>query len=122
MVRSATDHLITESAETVEAIEQRVPRLENAVAALQDTQLMEDRVVERVVQRVDQAPPARHESHSLIVDAGRMLLPKTVEAVSPDGAPPQNGSSGVEAAAGAVRSTWLLMEVFRDFRAMLRML
>ena len=35
------------------SLERRVRRLEDAVAAIQDTQIMEDRVVERVVQRVD---------------------------------------------------------------------
>jgi len=39
------------AAESAEALESRVRRLEHAVAALQDTQLMEDRVVERVARR-----------------------------------------------------------------------
>src|SRR5437763_3321619 len=122
MVRPVTDHLSPDSTEAVGAIEQRVRRLEDAVAALQDTQLMEDRVVERVVQRVDRAPLTLHESHGFLVDASRMLLPKTVEAVPTDGSPAAGNSTGATALTEAARSTWLLIEVFRDFRAMLRML
>jgi hypothetical protein len=121
MVRSATDHFTPASTETVEAVEQRVRRLEDAVAALQDTQLMEDRVVERIVQRVDHVTLPRHESRGLIVEAGRMLPAKTIEASPADGLASADSPSGVEAVAVAARSTWLLMEVFRDFRAIVRM-
>src|SRR5947209_18597436 len=60
-----------------EALEERVRRLEDAVAAIQDTQLMEDRVVERVVHRVEHfsAP----SGPGFFAGAARMLLPRTVE-------------------------------------------
>jgi hypothetical protein len=123
MVRPVTDEYAPDGAETVEALEQRVRRLENAVAALQDTQLMEDRVVERVVHRLDHAQLPLHESSGLIVDAARMLLPKTVEAVPEAGTAPQEDNGAPAAAAtAAARPTWLLLEVFREFRAILRML
>ena len=58
MARPASTHdfnLVTapHHDETVEALEHRIRRLEDAIAALQDTQLIEDRVVERVRQRVE---------------------------------------------------------------------
>ena len=108
--------------DSVEALEQRVRRLEHAVAALQDTQLMEDRVVERVVHRVEPvyASPPLASAAGLIVDAGRMLLPKTVEAL-PDGeAPPADGEAPTSPPPAA-KAPWLLLEVFGEFRAILRM-
>ena len=121
MVRPAvTDELAADAAESVEGLEQRVRRLEDAFAALQDTHLMEDRVVERVVQRLDNGPGrAIPEGRGWIVDAPRMLLPKAVEPLPEDGAA---AGDGTPAAAAAVRSGWLLLEVVREFRAILRML
>src|SRR5947207_13553131 len=89
--------------ETVEALEHRVRRLEDAIAALQDTQLMEDRVVERVRQRVELHHVEHPRPAGLIVSAARRLMPKPVEEVPPDhvhaeaGAPPIDG----QAASGA---------------------
>jgi hypothetical protein len=116
MARPAAAGFTADPTESVEELEHRVRRLEDAVAALQDTQIMEDRVVERVAQRLDRSPLSLHDAPGLIVDAPRMLLPKTVDPL-PDDEPTANG-----AAATAVRSTWLLLEVFREFRAILRML
>src|SRR5581483_10101748 len=100
--------------EAVEALDQRVRRLEDAVAALQDTHLMEDRVVERVVQRLDHAPYALHEpAGGLLVSAARMLLPKTIDAVpSADQLPPAadapaDGTAATPAAPTA-RQAWLI--------------
>jgi hypothetical protein len=121
------DYAPDASDETVEALEQRVRRLEDAVAALQDTHLMEDRVVERVVQRMDHLPyPPLPEPPGLLVSAARMLLPKTVEAV-PGDEPPANPPGADPAgppgpAPAAARPAWLLTEVVREFRAMFRML
>jgi hypothetical protein len=50
-----------------------------------------------------------------------MLPAKTIEASPADGLASADSPSGVEAVAVAARSTWLLMEVFRDFRAIVRM-
>src|SRR5437762_9248785 len=89
MARSARDDSHDANGVPGEALEQRLRRLEDAVAAIQDTQLMEDRVVERVIQRVDHAPfPPLHEGAGVVVTAARMLLPKTVDAVPENGAPP----------------------------------
>jgi hypothetical protein len=98
----------------VEALEQRVGRLEDAVAAIQDTHLMEDRVVERVVQRIEQVPlPPPSTGSGVFATAARMLLPKTVDAVPDDPAAP---------AADGTKSPWLIVEVLNELRWMLRML
>src|SRR5947207_10215823 len=70
--------------ETVEALEHRVRRLEDAIAALQDTQLMEDRVVERVRQRVELHHVEQPRPAGLFVSAARMLMPKQVEEAPPE--------------------------------------
>src|SRR5262245_51600085 len=79
--------------ETVEALEQRVRRLEDAMAALQDTQLMEDRVVERVRQRVELHHVEQPRPAGLFVSAARMLMPKQVEEVPPDPAHSEGGAA-----------------------------
>ncbi len=43
----------------LESLEQRVHRLEDAVAAMQDTRLLEERVAERVKERVNGNLPER---------------------------------------------------------------
>jgi hypothetical protein len=100
-----------------EALERRVRRLEDAVAAIQDTQLMEDRVVERVVHRVEQSPYV--PSPGLIVSAARMLMPKTVDAI-PEGSPPAPGNA--TPAASESRSPWMVLGFLQELRWIVRML
>jgi hypothetical protein len=50
--------------ESGESMESRIRRLETALAAMQDTRLMEDRVVDKVVSRIDQAPAQSAPSQS----------------------------------------------------------
>jgi len=116
--------------ETVEALEQRVRRLEDAIAALQDTQLMEDRVVERVRQRVELHHVEHPRPAGLIVSAARMLMPKPVEEVPLDhvhaevGATPIDGQAANGATtppAEAAQPGWLVVELYREIRGMVRM-
>lgn len=115
--------------ETVEALEQRVRRLEDAMAALQDTQLMEDRVVERVRQRVELHHVEQPRQAGLFVSAARMLMPKQVEEVPPDPAHPDGGAAADgQTANGAAapppearQPGWLLVELYREIRGMFRM-
>lgn len=59
-------------------VEQRLRRLEASVAALQDTQLMEERVAERVVVRLKRpSHNSLRESAGVVLDAGRVLVPVT---------------------------------------------
>jgi hypothetical protein len=119
MARSAHNESHDPANGVVDALDRRVRRLEDAVAAIQDTHLMEDRVVERVVDRMEHAPyPRLHEPPGLVASATRMLMPKTVDAV-PDG-PPADGLAPPPAE--AVHSTWLVLEVLLELRWILRML
>src|SRR5262245_39459399 len=133
MARSAaSDHFHVDVAahsrdETVEVLEQRVRRLEDAIAALQDTQLMEDRVVERVRQRVELQHVEHARPPGLIVSAARMLLPKQVEEVPADRAHADAGADGAATNGAAspppeaAQPGWLLVELYREIRGMTRM-
>src|ERR1700675_424060 len=57
-----------------ESLEQRVHRLEQTVAALQEAAPIEDRIVEKVTERLNGLSPPR-ESSNLVVEASRRLLP-----------------------------------------------
>jgi hypothetical protein len=114
--------------ETVEALEQRVRRLEDAIAALQDTQLMEDRVVERVRQHVELHHVEQPRPAGFIVSAARMLMPKTVEEVPPDPAHVDPAAAEGQTANGATappteaaQPGWLVVELYREIRGMIRM-
>ena len=102
-----------------EPLEQRVCRLEDAVAALQDTQLFEEHVVQRVTERMSRNPPAAgRDATGILIDAGRRLLPTAVgilhaqsepaaEAPRPGSPPPRPG--------------WWLLEAYSEARAMIDM-
>jgi hypothetical protein len=92
-------------------VEQRLRRLEASVAAMQDTQLMEERVAERVVVRLKRSPlKALRESAGLVVEAGRSLAP--VEPVVERPAAPT----------GTENALWLLPDLWSELRTFGRML
>lgn len=105
-----------------EPLEQRVQRLEDAVAALQDTRPLEERVVERVSQRLGITPPKPEPEPEprteYMVTAARRTSPpppdglstQDVAAVSPRPAPPV-----------LLRHPWLLFDLLGELRAMVRM-
>jgi hypothetical protein len=86
----------------VDALEQRVHRLEDAVAAFEDTHQLEERVVARVTDRLQRNPPLPGETRDSLLVEGRRLLPALVS-------PPVTGQS------------WILVEAYRDVRAIFRM-
>jgi hypothetical protein len=102
-----------------ESLELRVRRLEDAVAALQDTSLMEERITRRLLDRVPlptlAAPPQ-------IIEAPRPLPRPVVEFLAdydvpthpaaPPPAPPMPGFGP---------PTWLPIEMWREFKAMMQM-
>lgn len=106
----------------VPALEERVRRLEDVIATLQDTRALEDRVVERVAARVGPANGnGVRESAGLIIEAGRHLLPAAVGALA-------QGADAAEAHAQAQpqpatpgRRPWLLFEIYAELRATVRM-
>lgn len=87
-------------------VEQRLRRLESAVAALQDTQLMEERVADRVVQKSKRSPlSALRDTATVVVDAGKALVPKASSTTPP-----------------AENAGWLLVDLWSEVRTFGRML
>jgi hypothetical protein len=105
----------------LETLEQRVCRLEDAVAALQDTGRLEERVAERVARRLSRpAPPAAQlapDSAGVLVNAGRQLLPAALSVMRTRA---EAADSPLQASAAGTRS-WILFEAYAEARAMVRM-
>jgi hypothetical protein len=102
------------------SLEQRVGRLEDAVAALQDTRMLEERVVARVGERISRnaLPPAR-ESAGILIQAGRRLLPAAIETIRTQAptaeAPPR--PAGVP----TPRRSWPIFDLLGELRTIARM-
>jgi hypothetical protein len=94
-------------------LEPRVRRLEEAVAVLQDCKPLEDRIVERVSEQLNRnrSHPVR-DTTSLIIEAGRQLLPTPLE-------PPNQ--TAPPALPGPRRRSWFLLDLLAEARAILRM-
>lgn len=112
----ATQH-VESLDESVEALEQRVHRLEEAVAAMSDTQMMEDRVVERVARRVE-TPPA-NSNGGLIAGASRFFKKnsKPSETANEEDVPQPD----VVVKTPPAKSSWLILEFIDEIRAAMRM-
>jgi len=116
--------------ETHDDMEDRLHRLEQAIAALQDTKLMEERLLERVMNRVDQAPatpqappvatlapPENHGANDAIVGAGMALLPGALRAVSSSlnsATDPRRYDSQRPSLFSA--QSWLLLDLVQELR------
>jgi hypothetical protein len=95
------------------ALEQRVRRLEDAVAALQDTCPLEERIAERVSRRLKRRSPDGLQDSGGVLNAGRQLLPAAVELV-------RTKAAGAEGSGGWARS-WLLFDVYAELQTIVRM-
>ena len=91
---------------TVRTLEDRVRVLEGAVAGLQDTKHIEDRITDRVVTRLPVAPPAPAVDPTRPPSLGDIALPLPSAAT----------------VTAAVRSSWAVVEVAREARTMFWML
>jgi hypothetical protein len=96
-----------------ETLEQRVHRLEDAVAALQDTQVIEERIIDRVVVRLNQEPMA-NTTH--IKGAERRTPRPAANPPAADRAPPAQPVPTL-----TMQSSWLVLEILSELRAMVRM-
>jgi hypothetical protein len=102
-----------------ESMEQRIRRLEKAISAMQDTRLMEERVVEKVVNRIDQAPqqaPAHPgEAADGTTNGGPELLSGSVRAV---GSQLVAMTSPAAESNGSVFSakSWILTDIAQEIR------
>jgi hypothetical protein len=108
-------------AEELASIEQRVRRLEDAVATLQDTRPIEERVVERLRLTAPVASPVAAPaagSANVLIDVGRRMLPAAMDVI-------QNEAAAADAQARdgthATRPGWLLVDMYAEARAMLFM-
>jgi hypothetical protein len=98
------------------ALEERVQRLEEQVAVLQDTHKVEDRITERLARRMErkQSNPAIQAPVAAFAQPSR---PPPVAAIAPPSELPPvivlEGKSG--------RQPWLFLDIYTEFRAMLGM-
>jgi hypothetical protein len=101
------------------ALEQRIKRLEEAVAQLQDTSTIEARVAERITTQItsqlnQNRGPSIRETTGLIVDAGRRLLPAALGAV-------QDQAAGTDTSSTANKQPfwrrWFLLDLLVELRA-----
>jgi hypothetical protein len=97
-----------------ENLEQRVHRLEDAVAALQDTHTMEERITERILGRV--AGPAGNETTG-IFDADQ----HPHQPASPDTHTPEPSPVTPPAATGPNQQPWVILGTLREIRTTFRM-
>lgn len=103
-----------------EALELRVRRLEDAVALLQDTRPLEERVTERVSSRLRGTATSKPESAKVIVDAGRTLLPAALNLMK-SGAEEAERQARSAAPETSRRRPWLLFDLYAEARASIRM-
>jgi hypothetical protein len=104
--------LPAETARAVDQLEQRVTRLEDALSTLQDTSYLEDRLVERVIHRLDNGTRERSETNQLTADRARNLLPAAMSFI-------QDSSTSAASHAG---QPWLLNDLYAEGRLIIRML
>lgn len=104
------------------ALEERVRRLEDGVAQLQNTQPIEERVASRVLEQVKSEKPASssavRESAALVIGAGRHLLPAAVGILQ---AQADVAEGQAQAATPPAKPSWLIVDLFADFRTLFRM-
>jgi hypothetical protein len=102
-----------------EPLEQRVSRLEDAVSMLQDTRKLEERITERVSNRLKRAQAqALQETAGTVVTVGRRLLPAALTAIRGQA---DQADQQAPSAAPRFRGSWLLVDVYAEGRAMVRM-
>jgi hypothetical protein len=103
----------------LELVEQRLHRLEDAVAALQETRQLEERLVERVVDRLVRNPPAAlRDPANVVIEAPRSSwLPALGLLRSTPGTAPE----ALPAAVPTAKPSWLLTDTFGEGRAIVRM-
>jgi hypothetical protein len=98
----------------LEALEERVRQLEDAVAAMHDTRLLEERVAERVAERIHgNLTHAPSSAAGILIDAGHHLFPATADSMNNEFAYP-GASTNVDP---GPRPPWLLLEIYEEFRA-----
>jgi hypothetical protein len=111
----------------LEILSQRLQRLEDAIASLQDTRALEDRVFERVRQRTPKAPEPAPETEERVFDRKKTLIPLIGHILAPP--PPVKESTAAESSAATshlppvvvVREGLFLLDLWHEFRAIFAM-
>jgi|GEM_PF-2665095 hypothetical protein len=113
----------SEETDRDERLEDRLHRLEKAIAALSDTKLMEERLVEKVITRVPPptaalAPPQTTTSATgAIFEAGKALLPGAIKAVTSELKAATNPQTASAPRGGFLApQTWMLTDLVYDIR------
>jgi len=102
----------------LESLDLRVRRLEEAVVGLQDTRQIEERVAERVTDKLNRNPAhGIQDSASFLVNAGRHILPLTKGMAGDSGEATLNPNNAPRPA----RPPWWLFEAYNDLRSVVRM-
>jgi hypothetical protein len=105
-----------EAVKVLTELDHRVTRLEDALAAMHDTGPLEDRVTERVTRRLDHNAAAVPAERDLLIDAGRHLLPQTVNHVED-----QSSTSGQLRYGFRHSQIWLLYDIYDEARSIVQM-
>ncbi len=100
------------------ALEQRVRRLEDAVAGLQDTHPLEERILERVSRRLNHGSARALEDSSGVLNAGRQLLPAALDLIRTKAVDAER--RGVVPPRPGIRP-WLFFDAYAELRTMVRM-
>lgn len=110
-------------ADSVSALKQRICRLEDAVAALQDTRPLEDRLVQRVVERVASPTVVSPEATATTRRRGRSfgIVRREEDAALPAAVPVQASSPTSALRPPPGRSAWLILDLWGELRAIGRM-
>jgi len=98
------------------ALEQRVRRLEDAVATLQDTCPLEERIVERVSRRLNRGPTHALQESGGVLNAGRQLLPAALHLIRT-----KADDAERRAPSGQPGRAWLFFDAYAELRTMVRM-
>lgn len=129
-VSSTTVMAPSQAEVTTESLELRVRRLEDAVASLQDTRLLEERILDRLQRQsrpeAKTSPAGDSNTHIIAADPLPLAVgsppaapPPTPNELSPSTLFPPLGGEGKKGE--VVKEAWLVVEIFRDLSAMFRM-
>jgi hypothetical protein len=110
-------------------MEERVRRLEDAVAGLQDTRQLEERVAAKVSARLESVRTPPREAAGLVLETGRRLLPMARELLRVDDPLPAGAAASARPlgptappADHSPRRSWLLWEACAELRLITQMI
>jgi hypothetical protein len=113
--QSTPDELPARSKLRNGSIEDRVARLEEVVATLQNTEQLEERVKERVSAQLAPHKASAIPAPSILLEAGRQLLPAALQSPPRDPGPTVTGTSFLQ------HHPWLLVDALAEAQAIFRM-